>query len=141
MSTDGGWRLRKFATGLRQIHEAMKAATHCLLKLTEEAEAEMMEYRVCEQSKVYSQQLDLLRDRVFSAMGVPREMLGLPDERSGLKAWFDELNKAVQELQPDNDLLTFKRQVEDFLNDHRVKTLREGSSEGNKGPSQENHVR
>jgi len=112
------------------------------------------------ESATVAAQMDFFRDKVIAAMGVPQELLdpeGAKKVRekiftdmlaqSGLPAWLEDLQNLVDELKPDQDLLTFKRQVEALVNDSRIRRLgarlfrAENSGKGHEGPSQANDHR
>lgn len=61
----------------------------------------------------------------------------------GLQEWLDKLQLLVDGLHPHNDLLTFKRQVEDLLNEDNIAALRAllcatHPGSGEEGESQDN---
>lgn len=98
--------------------------------------------------------IDYFQQKLVEALGVPRRLidadfaqhekrvLALLLKDSGLGEWFDELQLVVDSLRPENDLLTFRRQIEELLNDERVRLFRANRArEGNEGSSEANHRR
>lgn len=140
--------LFRFASVLRNLRDASQGIALCFAKLAEEAEAQPISdpyqneamlvksgVMVREESLLsLSQDLETMKGNIIAALGVPKHLLYGPIEpkeqqrlekqQAHLADWFTDLQVVVDALRPNHDLPTFRAQVEDLLNDDRIKPFR-----------------